>query len=169
MDGHSAGLVVQGHIAAGDGNAQILAGLGQSFDGLRELPHDRRILGRTEVQAVGDRTRNGAGGRDIAVGLGQRELRSAGRVEERVATVGIGGDGHAQSGLLVDADDSGIVGERLCGVALNVLVVLGGDPRLRRQVRGTGELQHRRTKFVIGGRLCQARGFDGVRGHLGGP
>src|SRR5699024_2503560 len=89
VDGHPAGLVVQGHIAAGDGDAHVLAGTGQRLDSLGELPHDLRVLGGAEVEAVGDRTRDGPGSGDIAVGLGQGQLCAAGRIEVAVATVGV--------------------------------------------------------------------------------
>jgi hypothetical protein len=110
VDGHPAGLVVQGDIASGDGDAHVLAGLGQRLDGLGELPHDLRVLRGPEVQAVGDRHRGMApGGGDVAVGLGQGQLGTARRIEVAVAAVGVGGDSHAEAGLLVDADDTGII------------------------------------------------------------
>ena len=78
------------------------------------------------------------GGRDVAVGLGQRELRPGVGVELGEPAVAVGRDGDAAAGLLVDADDAGVVGLRERGVAHDVAVVLVGDPGLVAQV-GRGE------------------------------
>jgi hypothetical protein len=36
---------------------ELEAAVGEAADGLGELPHHRRVLGRAEVEAVGDRER----------------------------------------------------------------------------------------------------------------
>ena len=90
----------------------------------RELPHHLGVLGRAEVQAVGDRERHGAGGGDVAVGLGERELRAGVRVELGEAAVAVGRERDAEAGLLVDADHAGVLGLREHGVAEHVAVVL---------------------------------------------
>ena len=69
------------------------------FSGLPKL--------RQSVTADG----HGAGGGDVAVRLGERELRALLRVELAVAAVRIGRDGEAEAALLVDADHAGVVGE----------------------------------------------------------
>ena len=58
--------------------------VGEPADRLRELPHHAGVLGRAEVEAVGHRDRGGAGDRDVAVGLGQRELGTGVGVEQGV-------------------------------------------------------------------------------------
>ena len=70
-----------------------------SLDGLRELPHDLGVLGAAEVEAVGDGGWHGAGGGDVAVCLGERELRTRVRIELAVATVRVGRDRDAQAAL----------------------------------------------------------------------
>src|SRR6185312_12564605 len=56
--------------------------------------------------------------------------------------IGVGGQGDAEAGLLVDADDTGVVGGGQGGVAADVAVVLVGDPGLVAQVRGGDQFQH---------------------------
>src|SRR5690606_38285640 len=63
VDGGLAGLVVQRDVAAGHRGAELPAAVRQAAYRLGELPHDRRVLGRAEVQAVGDGERLGAGRR----------------------------------------------------------------------------------------------------------
>src|SRR5665811_276660 len=135
MDRRVAGLVVQRDVAAGHRDAERPAALRDASHGLCELPHDTRVLRRAEVQAVRDRQRHGPGSRDVAVGLGQRELRTGIRVELGVAAVAVRRDRDAAAGLLVDAHHAGVVGHRECGVAHDVAVVLVGDPGLVAEVR----------------------------------
>ncbi len=135
VDRDVAGLVVEADVAAGDRDAELEAAVGEAGDGLRELPHDARVLGRAEVEAVGDRERHRTGGGDVAVGLGQRQLRAGVRVERGEAAVAVGGQRDAEAGLLVDADHAGVLGLREHGVAQHVAVVLVGDPGLGREVR----------------------------------
>src|SRR5665811_361223 len=135
MDRRVAGLVVQRDVAAGHRDAERPAALRDASHGLCELPHDTRVLRRAEVQAVRDRQRHGPGSRDVAVGLGQRELRTGIRVELGVAAVAVCRDRDAAAGLLVDAHHAGVVGHRECGVAHDVAVVLVGDPGLVAEVR----------------------------------
>src|SRR5690606_14982809 len=102
VDGLVAGLVVQRDVAAGDRNTKLHAGIGQAADTLGQLPHDIRILWGTVVQAVRNSRRDRAGGGDVAVGFGQCQLGADVWVQVGVATVGIGSDGNAQAGGLVD-------------------------------------------------------------------
>src|ERR1700690_2959343 len=51
-------LVVEADVAAGNGNFEFLASLGDAVNRLRELPHDVRLFGIAEVQAIG-RARRG--------------------------------------------------------------------------------------------------------------
>src|SRR5690606_35067959 len=153
------GAVVQGDVPAGDGHAELGARVGQAGDRLDELPHGVRVLGGAEVQAVGDGGGLGADRRDVPVGLCERLLRPGVRVELGEAAVGVGADRHAQAGGLVDADHAGVVGLGEGGVALDVPVVLVGDPGLAREVGRAGEAQHL---------LAQLLGRGGPREPLGG-
>ena len=57
QDRRGTGLVVEADVAAGDRNAQRRTAIRETADGLRELPHHAGVLGRAEVEAVGDRDR----------------------------------------------------------------------------------------------------------------
>src|ERR1035437_10030989 len=57
MDRDVGSLVVQRDVAAGHRDTESLAALRDTTRCLRELPHDTRVLRRTEVQAVRDRQR----------------------------------------------------------------------------------------------------------------
>ena len=141
VDRHVAGLVVERDVAAGDGDAELEASVAQALDGLGELPHDLGVLGGAEVQAVADAHGLRAGDGDVAVRLGERELRALARVELRVATVGVGRDRDAEARLLVDAHHAGVVGVAERGVAEHVVVVLVGHPRGVGLVGRADELQ----------------------------
>ena len=87
--------------------------------------------------------RPGAAGRDVAVGLGQRELGAGVRVEPGEPAVAVGRDRDAEPGLLVDADHAAVAGLGEHGVAPDVAVVLVGDPRLVAEVGAGGQPQQR--------------------------
>src|SRR5581483_4836800 len=97
------GLVVEADIAAGDRNAKRRTAVGDTADRLGELPHHTGVFRRSEVQAVGDGDGGRAGDGDVAVGLGERELRPGVRVELRVTAGRVGRDRDPAAGLLVDA------------------------------------------------------------------
>ena len=137
--GDVAGLVVEADVAAGDRQAELAAAVGQAADGLGELPHDLGLLRGAEVQAVGDGQRLGAGDGDVAVGLGEVQLRAGVRVEPGVAGVAVEGQRDAAVGVLVDADDAGVLGLGEHGVAADVAVVLLGDPGLVGAVRAADD------------------------------
>ncbi len=148
VDRDVTGLVVEADVAAGHRDAEELAALGDAADRLAELPHDARVLRRAEVEAVGDGERRGARGRDVAVGLGERELRTGVGVELGEAAVAVGGHGDAATGLLVDPHDPGVVGLRERRVAEDVAVVLVGDPRLVAEVGRAEQRQQLRLDVV---------------------
>ena len=164
IDGDAAGLVVQRNVAARDGYAQLLATVGQAAHGLGELPHDVGVLGGAEVQAVGDGRRTSTGGRDVSVGLGERELRAGVRVQAGVATVAVGGQGHAQTGFLVHTDHAGVIRHGHGGVALHIVVVLAGDPVLGAQVGRGHQFEHCLAQLRTGG----AGGVLGRAGEMVG-
>ena len=133
QDRRLAGLVVEGHVAAGDWDGQLSGAVGKPVHRLAELPHHIRVLRGAKVEAVGHRNRRGAGDRDVAVRLRQREARAHVRVEVGVAAGRISGDGNAAVGLLVDAQHArvGVLG--LHSVAAHVAVVLLRDEVARAQ------------------------------------
>src|ERR1051326_2275112 len=134
------GFVVEADVATSDGNLEFLAGLCKAVDGLRELPHDRRLLGISEIQAIGcaDRIRPGAG--DLASGLSDRMHRPEPRIEIAPASIAI--EGHRQATLrALDANDSGIAGPwRLDGIGLHHVVVLLPHPALAANIRTAEKL-----------------------------
>ena len=158
-----AGLVVEADVAAGDRDAELDAAVLEPAAGLGELPHHARVLGRAEVEAVGDRQRPGAAGRDVAVGLGQRELRAGVRVERGEPAVAVGRHRDPEPGLLVDADHPAVGGLGEHGVAADVAVVLVGDPRLVAEVRAAGQPQQRLAQLVAGRRPRQRLGPVGLQ------
>ncbi len=165
VDGGLAGLVVERDVAARDRGAQLQAAVGQAAHGLRELPHDRRVLRRAEVQAVGDRQRLRARRGHVAVGLRQGELRARVRVELGVAAVAVGGDGDAEAGLLVHADHARVLGLGEDGVALHEVVVLLGDPLLGRLVGRADQLEDLVLQLLARpgpGQLVGVVGLEGV-------
>src|SRR5690606_19284404 len=112
VDRRVARLVVEADVAAGDRDAEVVAGVRQALDRAGELPHDARVLRGAEVEAVGDGQGPRARGGDVAVRLGQRQLRARVRVQPGVPAVPVEGQRDAQAGLLVDADDARVVRHR---------------------------------------------------------
>ncbi len=163
QDGRRAGLVVEADVPAGDRNTQGRTTIRQTAHGLGELPHDAGVLRRAEVEAVRHRDRGGAGDGDVAVGLGQRELRSAVGVEFGVAPRGVGRHRDATTGGLVDAQHPavGMLGEH--GVAPHIAVVLLGDERPAAQVRTAKQRKQSRAQFVAGHRTRKLGGGVGVQ------
>ena len=128
QDRRVAGAVVEGHVAAGDGDAELAAAVGQTAAGLGERPHHLGVLGGAEVQAVGHGHRHRAGRGDVAAGLGQRQLRAGVGVEGGEAARTVQRHRDADVGVLVEAQHAGVVRHRQHGVAQHVPVVLLGDP-----------------------------------------
>ena len=154
-------LVVETDVAARDRNPELTAPVGQPVHGLLELPHHRRVLRRTEVEAVRHRAGGCTRRRHVAIGLGQRELRTPVRIEERVAPRSVGGQSDSATGLFVDPDHSGV--GMLCehGIAAHVPVVLIGD-ELAAAERGRLEHVEQGLTQLVGSR----RTLQGLRGRL---
>ena len=133
------GLVVQGHVTAGHRNTQLHAAISQAANSLSELPHDVRVLGRTEVQAV--RHSHGActNGRNVTVRLSQGRASTLVRIQVGETRGGVGRQSNTEVGVLVHAHNAAVVRHGQGGVALNVAVVLVGDPGLGAHVRGRHE------------------------------
>src|SRR5271156_5460603 len=74
-------FIVEADVAAGDGCVELFAGFGDAVDHLRKLPHDVRLFGIAEVEAVGraDWSRSGTG--HFARGFGNGVHRSQTRIE----------------------------------------------------------------------------------------
>ena len=111
---------------------------------------------RQSVTASGRR----AGDADVAVGLGERELRAGVGVELGEAAVAVGRDRDAEAGLLVDADHAGVLGLGEDRVAQDVAVVLVGDPRLVGEVGRRRPAQQLVAELVAGrrpGEPCRRR------------
>ena len=161
LDGGFACLVVEADVPAGDGHAKHGAAVGEAADRLGELPHHRRVLGRTEVQAVRHGQRPGAGRGHVAVRLAERELRSRVRVEQRVAAVAVGGQRHTQPGFLIDTYQPAVLGHGQDGVAAHVAVVLLGHPGLVREAGRAKQGQQRGAQAAGPGRARQRGGVGG--------
>ena len=161
------GLVVETDVAPGDRDAQRRGAVGQPPHRMGELPHHARVLRGPEVQAVGHRDRRGTGDRDVAVGLGQRELRAGVGVELGVAARGVGGDRDTSAGLLVDPQHAAVcvLGEHR--VAAHVPVVLLGDEGPAAQVRAADHGQQRGPQLVARAGPGQRRRRVGVERVLG--
>src|SRR5680860_753469 len=152
QNSHLAGLVVEGDVAAGDRNPKLGARVLEATRGLLELPHDGRVLGRTEVEAIGDGEWKSAGNSHVPIGLDECKLCTRVWVEFREPTVAVGGDSDAEVRFVVDTDDARVLGLRENGVALDVAVVLVGDPRLVGLVRRGPNSYDRGAQFVARGR-----------------
>ena len=151
VDGGPGGGVVEADVATGHGGHQRPAAVGEPTGRLGELPHHLRILGAAEVQAVGDGDGHRAGGSDVAVRLGQRELSPCVRVEPGEAPVAVGREGDAQPGLLGQAHDPGVLRPGEHGVTEHDPVVLLDDPAAAAQVRGGHHPQQQGAEVGRGG------------------
>ena len=154
-DRGGARLVVEADVAAGDRDGKLGAAVGQTADRLGELPHHAGILRGSEIEAVSDRHRGGAGDRDVAVGLRQRQLRAGVRVELGVAARCVGGHRDTAAGLFVDAQQAavGVLGQHR--VTADVAVVLLGDERAAAQMRTAKQRKQSRAQLGTGGRALQ--------------
>src|ERR671919_812030 len=73
VDRAAVGLVVEGHVAAGNRGLEDRARVRQTPDYFGELPHDLRLLRVAKVEAVRDRQRLASCAHDVAGGLCDRE------------------------------------------------------------------------------------------------
>src|SRR5438270_8021596 len=128
-------LVIKTHVAAGDGDLQLLASLGDAVDGLRELPHDVRLLRVAEVQAIGRTDGRRARTRDFAGSLRYGVHRADTRIEVAPASIAI--KSHGQTAVRAfDADHAGIAGTgSLDRVGLHHVIILLPDPPFAGDVR----------------------------------
>src|SRR5260370_2763871 len=76
---------------------KFLAGFGDTVDRLRKLPHDMRLFGAAEVEAVGGADRNRSGSSHFAGRFGDRVHRTQTRIE--IAPTAISVERHGESPL----------------------------------------------------------------------
>src|SRR5713101_3802428 len=131
-------LVIEADVSASDRNLEFLAGFGDAINRLRKLPHDMRLFGIAEVQAIGrahgSRSRAGY----VACGFSDRVHGAQFGIE--VAPTAVAIERHGQSTLRTfDPNDSAIAGPgAFDGVGLHHGIVLLVDPALAADVR-TGQ------------------------------
>src|SRR5665647_1722941 len=166
VDGLAEALVVEAHVAAHDRRVERLAGLGDALDGLLELPVDLALLRVAEVEAVGDRHRQGAGADQVAGRLGDRRLGASIRIEVAVAAVAVVAEGDAALRVL-DAQHGGVGAGDLHGVGLHDVVVLLPGPALARDVGSGEELRERRAQ-VLRPRVRRVVDGDGLVDDVAG-
>src|SRR5207248_2031501 len=77
IDRLSIRFVVEAHVAAGNGHAERPAGRTDSFDRLRELPHDGGTFRVAEVETISRAQGTRTHACNISGGLGHGEHRSA--------------------------------------------------------------------------------------------
>ena len=134
QDGLAERLVVEGDVPADHRDLERPARRGDSLDGLRELPHDLRPLGRPEVEAV----RHGQGpaprADDVARRFRHRQRAARPRIEVPVAAVAVGGDGDRLPRSL-DPEHGGVGPGKDERVDAHHVVVLPPDRLLRRDGR----------------------------------
>src|SRR5450631_954503 len=141
IDAFAACLVIEAHVAAGDGSSQCVAGLGNAVNGGRELRHDLWLLRITEVEAICSSHWHRSRAGDFARAFCDRVHGAKPGVEIRPSAIPI--EGHSQSALmsrctrLLDAHDAGFVPRTLHCVGLHHGVVLLVNPALAADVGGS--------------------------------
>src|ERR1019366_1849388 len=131
-------FVVEADVAAGNRRIQFLAGFGDAVNHLRKLPHDIRLFGIAEVEAVGgaDRSRSRAG--HFARGFGDRVHGAETGIEIAPAAIAIERHGEPAFRAL-DADDASIARSgSVDRIGQHHVVILLPYPTLRANV-GTRE------------------------------
>ena len=141
-------LIVERHVAARHGNAQLTGTIGKAMHGFTELPHDGGILRRTEVEAVGHRHRTSTRHNDVAVGLRQGQAGTHVRIELRVPSRRVRRHSNTTASGFVDTQYTGIGVLRLHRVPHDVAVVLLGDEGARTQCRGSNHAKPRLAQLV---------------------
>ena len=172
VDRRSTGLVVEADVAAGDRDAEGLAGVRQAATASANCHMTSGSSGEPKLRQLVTASGARAGRGHVAVRLGQRELRAGVRVEAGVAAVAVGGQRDALVGLLgarhdlADPQHAGVVGHGQHGVAEHVPVVLGGHPLLVGEVRRAEQPQQRRAQ--VGGPRARRLGAVGLERDLVG-
>src|SRR5260370_40478483 len=79
---------------------KFLAGFGDTVDRLRKLPHDMRLFGAAEVEAVGSADRSRSGASYFPSGFGDRVHRTQTRIEIAPAAIAVERHGASTLGAL---------------------------------------------------------------------
>src|ERR1039457_5198231 len=133
-------LVVEADVAAGDGNFQFLASLRDPIDRLRELPHDVRLFGIAEVQAIRCSHRSGSRARHFARRLRDRVHRAQPRIQMAPAPIPI--QRHRKPALrALNANHARVArSRRFNRVGLHHVVVLLPHPTFAANIRACQQL-----------------------------
>ena len=149
VDRTGGAFVVEADIAAGDGDVEGAASLGDSLHGGAELVEVLRLVGVAEVEVVGDTERNGSRAGQVAGALGDGDARTDRGIEAAVDGVAIGGGGEDLV-RLADNEDGRVGSREDRRPRADHVVVLTPDPAL---AGNTG----------MGKELGQDRGRIGLR------
>src|SRR5438270_6314706 len=127
-------FVIEADVAAGDRNLELFASFGDSVDDLGKLPHDVRLLGIAEVQAVG-RAHGSCAGAGYVTG-GFRDGVHCAKLGVEVTPAAIAIERHRERSVRTfDANDPAITGTgALNGVGLDHGIVLLINPSLAEDV-----------------------------------
>ena len=128
-DRRVARLVIEAHVASGDGGVERQARVAHPTDRLRELPHHDRPLGVAEVHAVRDRERPRTGRRDVARRLCHRVRGPQVRVQMTEPPLAIARQRQPLQ-RPGDPDHGGVRSDGRDGLSLDERVVLLEDPPL---------------------------------------
>src|SRR5947207_5394791 len=130
-------FVIEADVAASDGNFKLFAGFGDPVNDLRKLPHDVRLLGIAEVQAVRRAHGSCAGAGDVTGGFRDGVHCTKLGVEVTPAAVAI--ERHRERSVRTfDANDPAITGTgALNGVGLDHGIVLLINPSLAADIFAT--------------------------------
>ncbi len=161
-DRAAVGLVVEGDVAGDDRDLQGAAGVGDSAHRGLELAHDLRLLGISEVQAVGDRERPRSDAGDRARRLRDGQRRAAVGIESAEEGIDVALQGQGLRGSL-DPHDRGVAPGTLDRVRADHVVVLRPDPGLLGHVRA-GEDAAQAVAVIRRLRLVRPRRRGGRRG-----
>src|SRR5262249_24764153 len=134
IDSFPQSFVIKADIAASDGDFQFLAGFGDAVNHLRKLPHDVRLLGIAEIQAIGRSHRSRARTRDIPRRFSDCMHAAQFRIEIAPAPVAIKRHGQSTLGTF-NSNYSAVAGSGSFDcVGLHHGVVLLIDPTLTADV-----------------------------------
>src|SRR5699024_192498 len=126
---------------------------------------DLRILGGTEVEAVGHRKGAGPRDGDVAESFGVGQLGAGVGVQSGEPAIAVGGKRNTPVGVVGDPDHAGIVWGGHDRVAAHVTVVLLGDPGRVTHPGGTKYPQELRTQLGVTlgtGKLGRVIGLESI-------
>ena len=152
-------FIVERHVARHDREVERAARIAHAVEAAGQLRHDLGPLRIGEVEAVGDRQRQRADRREVAIAFGDRLLAALIRIGVAIAWGAIGA--HRQPLLrAVDAHDGCVAAGALDRIGTDLRVVLLPDPAARGDIGRGHQLEE------IGGDIGRFRNFS-KRRHLG--